>query len=224
MMFIIYGIIIATLFGVAISFLFKKQFGSKVFPISIISSILLGLLVSAIYLEIYKNSVTKDIEYWNNIVVAVEYYESYETYVSQTCTETYACGSHQENGQTVTDYCTRTYDCSYCDSYRERYYKVLNDGAKIEISRTEYNYLVKRFSAIPKFIELNRNIHYHGGCGKDGNKYIAYWDGKIESSINYVRQFSYENKVKNSNSVYKFEKIQEKDSDKIYKYPEINSG
>ena len=104
----------------------------------------------------------------------IEYYEPYETYVHATYTRSVPCGS---DGKGNTTYCTEIYDCSYCDDISASYYAVTQIGEKHPISSYNYERLVKKFKTTPYFVELNRNINYHSGCGKDGDSYFCDWNG-----------------------------------------------
>lgn len=167
-----------------------------------------------------KTALVSDKEYWGSMVVEARYYEAWETWVTATCsyTTTCCCDSKGENCQTETHY----YDCSYCD-HNSAQWKAYDDaGNSWSISQSYYNYLQKKWSSSPQFVELSRSIDYSGGCGKDGDMYSIKWDNKIESSESAVTTHSYTNRVQASHSSFKLEDISRKEAKKLglYDYPE----
>lgn len=193
------------------------------------------LLTSAacfIFVLVTKFSVEKallsDTEYQGGIIVEARYYESWETWVSKTCTERYACGTYTtgtgSNRTTHTKYCTRTYDCSYCDR-NSAYWEVYDNlGHHWYISEEEYRRLRAQWSATPEFVELNRSISYRHGCGKDGDMYRIRWNGDILKSESSTRAVSYENHVQVSKSNFDLRDVSAKEAKKygLFDYPKIN--
>ena len=57
------------------------------------------------------------------------------------------------------------------------------------------------------FVELNRHIDLHWGCGKDGDRYITNTDNIFEHIQQYTDIHNYENKVQASSSVFNFQKV-----------------
>lgn len=189
-----------------------------------ILEIFLPTLIVAISILIFKYfstmGKTQDIEYWGSLIVKVEYYEYWETWVEETCVETYSCNCDKDGCQT----CTRIVDCSYCDKNREKYIAYDNIGNSWGISEKKYKELIKKWKATPKFVELNRNIDYNiWGCGEDGDMYYIEWNKDILTSEPSVTKHSYENKVQATNSAYSYEKISKKQAKQIglYDYPEL---
>ncbi len=88
---------------------------------------LIPIAVSLIFIFTYKlisqSVATSDIEYRGAVIPEARYYEYWETWETKTCTEEYACGT---NSKGETQYCTRTYDCSYCD-YNDAYWQVVDE-------------------------------------------------------------------------------------------------
>lgn len=159
----------------------------------------------------------KDVEYNGYTIVEAKYYEPYELWVVKTCsyTTTHSCGKNCT--YTVVHY----YDCSYCDYTPARWITIDNYGHTFDISEQKYKQLIKKWSAIPQFNELNRNILFHGSCGKDGDMYSIKWDNKIESSECSVLEVPFENIVKVSHSAFQFSQITDEQADslKLYHYP-----
>jgi hypothetical protein len=176
-----------------------------------------------------KSYTLHDVEYNGYIITEAKYYESWETWVSKTCSERYACGTYTtgsgKNKTTHTKYCTRYYDCSYCDYNSERYVMIDTKGNEISISAEKYYSLMKQWKAKPKFVELNRDIDYRGNCGKDGDMYSIEWnkDPLTSETTTYTKSFS--NILKSNHSAFNFPTIEEDEAKKIglYDYPKIQN-
>lgn len=195
--------------------------------------LILPTAASFIFILITKFSVEHallvDTEYQGSIIVEARYYEYWETWVKKTCTEQYACGTYTtgtgSNRTTHTRYCTRTYDCSYCDR-NQPYWKVYdNQGNSWYITEKEYLRLMKQWKATPEFVELNRSINYHGSCGKDGDMYRIRWNGEILTSESSTWTQQYKNHVQISRSHFDLREISEDDAKKfgLYDYPDISN-
>jgi len=158
---------------------------------------------------------TSDTEYWSSLVQKAEYYEAYTTWVSKTCSRTVKVGK-----TTTTVY----YDCSYCDENGPEWAVVNDLGERFYISKEFYENLRLRWKSNPQFVELDRDINYHGTCGVDGDKYEVYWDKKPHTSEQTVSSRSYENRIQAAHSAFDFPEVTEEDvkSYKLYEYPEIN--
>lgn len=193
---------------------------------------LLPMFASFIFILITKFAVEKsllnDTEYRGGLIVEARYYEYWETWVRKTCSEQYACGTYTtgtgNNKTTHTKYCTRYYDCSYCNR-NDAYWRVYDDqGHSWSISEKEYLRLMKQWNVTPEFVELNRNIRYRGGCGKDGDMYRIRWNGDILTSETSSWTASYDNHVQVSKSHFDLRDISKKDAKKhgLYEYPDLN--
>jgi len=176
------------------------------------------------FIGIFKAIVEKvqvtDTEYHGALIVSARYYEPYETWVKRTCSYTTCTGSGKTRVCT-----THYYDCSYCD-YNGPEWEVTNSlGQKWGVSEEYYNYLKKKWSATPYFVELNRDINYHGGCGKDGDAYEIQWDKKPLTSESTTTENSYENRVQAAHTAFDFPEITEADKKryKLFDYPPVNS-
>lgn len=161
-----------------------------------------------------------DTEYFTNTCVKVEYIEYWETWVDKTCSRTYSCNcSTDSKGNRSCQTCTEYYDCSYCDHNPARYYAYDEKGHKQSIPESEYRRISKKFGT-ERFVELNRDIDYHGGCGEDGDAYVAEWDGDQEKYEPYCTAHNYVNKVRLSNS-YSFEELTPEQKKRVKQYPDI---
>lgn len=169
-----------------------------------------------------ERAITNDTQYMGGIIVEARYYEYWESWVEQTCsyTTTCCCDSKGENCQTETHY----YDCSYC-SHHNPYWEVYDDqGHSWYISESEYNRLKKEWGATPQFNELDRNIHYDGGCGQDGNMYSIRWDGNPLTSETSTWTGDYVNKTQASKSNFNLKNINKKEAKRLglYNYPTLD--
>jgi hypothetical protein len=172
-----------------------------------------------LFILIFKFSVEKiqvdDTEYHGATVVEARYYEYWETWVKRTCYRSVKCGK-----STI----SVPYDCSYCDHNPARWTVVNSLGEEFSVSEKYYNYLMGLWKATPRFVELNRNINYHYGCGKDGDMYKILWDKNPLTAKSTTATHSYENRVQAAHSAFDFVKVTEEDikNYKLYEYPEVD--
>jgi hypothetical protein len=196
---------IVTITILAIWFREKTTFVEYI--IVLIPSVLLVISLNYIFIEIN----TSDKEFIGHIVKNIRYYEPWNEYVKRTCSHTYKVGKT-----------TRTiyYDCSYIRYHSERWVKISSDGESYDISKDEYNKLLKKFGTKRYFVELNRNYHTI-----DGNMYVTDFDGNILKTEGVTETNIYENKIQASHSIFKLEDISENEARKLglYEYPDINS-
>lgn len=175
--------------------------------------VLAGFLTILISYFTMKEVTLRDIEYNGDLIVSANYFESYESWVSKTCSYRVSCGKN----------CWRTvyYDCSYCNFTPESFEVVTRTGKKAGVSRTRYEYLLKKWNAEPQFFELGRSINFRGSCGKDGDAYNIAWDGQVLTSEAFVWEVPFANPVKASHSAFKFEDITKDQADTLglYHYP-----
>ena len=196
----------------------------KWFPSTLVWwEILLPLATCIVFIAIFKliaeSSDTSDTEYWGGTVQSAQYYESWETWVQETCSYTTCTGSGKD------EVCvTHHYDCSYCDDNGPEY-TVTNDiGETYYITESLYKQLKARWKAVPQFVELGRRIDYDGGCGKDGDMYRVDWDKIPLTSENTVSKHSYKNKIQAAHSAFDFPTVTEEDKKlyKLFDYPKVN--
>jgi hypothetical protein len=186
----------------------------------IIIPVALSALTILISQAIMKNKNMEDVEYNGYLIVKAEYYEYWETWVTRECSYTTTnCDSKGENCTTTTHY----YDCSYCDENSKHYVAYLSNGSTIGITQQYYEYLIKRWSATPTFVELNRDIDRRRSCGKDGDMYYIEWDGKVETSEAYVKEVSFTNRLKINHSAFDYPYMSDKEADSLglYRYPKF---
>ena len=185
--------------------------------------VIIPIGVCFVFTLIFKFTVEKvqttDTEYWSALGQKAEYYEYWSTWVDKTCSRTVCTGSG--SNRTCTTY---YYDCSYCDENGPRYYLINDIGEKFSISKNKYEELVGRWEAKPKFIELNRDIETHLGCGEDGDKYEISWNGNPLTSEPTVSGHYYENRIQAAHSSFDFVEVTEQDVKdySLFGYPRID--
>jgi hypothetical protein len=218
MTFILVSWLIATIFIVIAVTFFRKNFVWWEYAVLAIAP----LLLSGIIYSIDTSFRQSDLEFFSNQTVKVEYYEYWETYVHKTCTRSYDCNcSTDSKGHKSCSTCHETYDCSYCDHNPARYIAYNESGKSKAISESEYKRIAKKFGT-ERFVELNRNINKWGSCGKDGDMYVAEWNGDQEKFEIFATEHTYENKIRLSDS-YGFRKLTKQEKSLIHEYPPVNS-
>jgi hypothetical protein len=92
------------------------------------------------------------------------------------------------------------------------------------VSQTFYENLRRRWKANPQFVELDRDIDYHGNCGVDGDRYDILWDKNPHTAEQTVSSRSYENRIQAAHSAFDFPDVSENDvkTYKLFEYPEID--
>lgn len=176
-------------------------------------------IVCFIFILIFKFTVEKiqvsDTEYRGSTIVEARYYESWETWVKRTCYRTIKVGKSTT---------TVPYDCSYCDHNPARWTVVNSLGKEYSINEKYYNYLIKIWKATPSFVELNRRIVHHFGCGKDGDMYRIVWNKDPLSAKSTTSSNSYENRVQAAHSAFDFLDVTEEDKKRyrLFDYPEVD--
>ena len=173
---------------------------------------LIAILIS------YKVSVgfqMKDTEYWNSYLTRASHYESWETWVNETCSREVCTGSG-DNQTCNTEY----YDCSHCDRNGEYWVAHDNIGKQHRITSTHFNDLCKTWSN-RTFRDMHRSINHGGMCGKDGDAYDTKFPGDFNLLQPVCVQHKYENRVQCSKSVFNFEPVDSADSATygLYRYP-----
>jgi hypothetical protein len=186
--------------------------------------LVLPLGVCMLFILIFKFTVetaqTTDTEYHGGILVSARYYEYYETWVSKMCSYDCNCTTDKD-GHTSCQTCWK--DCSYCDPTSARWVATNSIGETFSISEEYYKYLRKRWSSPEKFVELNRNINFHGDCGKDGDAYDIFWDKDPMTAVSTTTEHNYENKVQATHSAFDFVKVTKEDVQtySLFKYPKV---
>jgi len=183
-------------------------------------------------------SVSADfVEYWGDEVVSVWEEEPYNEWISQTCSEQYACGTDSKGNTT---YCTRYYDCSYQNDEGPRWYAKTKLGETISISEKKYDKWNVQFGGnriktktITNYAPRDR-CSYSSGSKFQGKRVGQYsyvwktvWNGDYKTQVPVTTEHTYENRIKASDySVFNYIAVSEETADslKLFKYPEFKSN
>jgi len=171
-------------------------------------------------------------EYWGDEVAYVVEEEPWNEWVSQTCSESYPCGTDSKGNTT---YCTRTYDCSYQDDVGPKWYVMTKLGIYIGISENKYEKLKKQFGGNRVKTKTRRNYSKNDRCvSSSGTKFqgqrvgnMSYvwrvnWDKMYDTQEPIVTIHTYENRIKSSDyTVFNFIEVTDEKADslKLFKYP-----
>lgn len=204
---------------IVMSILFWILFQKKITVFELFLPITISAIAVVASYYTMKSVTLSDQEYNGYTVVSARYFESYETWVKKTCSNTICSGT----GKTRT--CTTYYyDCSYCDYNPEHWEMYDTKGNSISIDKAYYNYLKSKWKSKQQFVELNRDIDYHGGCGKDGDAYDIKWNGRAISAELTTYEKSFTNILKSNHSAFNYPVIEDEEAIKIglYTYPTID--
>jgi hypothetical protein len=179
------------------------------------------LLFIVIFKAIVEKIETSDTEYHGSLIVSAKYYEPYTTWIVEECSRQVACGTDSK-GNTI--YRTEYYDCSHCDEHGPEWIMTNSLGETWNIDFAQYEYLRKRWSTKPEFIELNRDINYHGGCGQDGDAYEIRWNKLPMSAESTTTEHTYKNRIKAAHTAFDYPEISDKDKKqyKLFDYPKVD--
>jgi hypothetical protein len=174
--------------------------------------LLLPLIAIVIAKQASIHSQTTDTEIRNFYITRAEYYEPWDEYIHRTCTESYACGSDSKGN---TQYCTRTYDCSYVDYHSAQWIIYDNTGNGRGISASMFAWLCNEYGN-KTFKDMHRGYH-----SIDGDMYYTTFNGKFEKLVPLTEQFTYENRIQCSKSVFNFKEVDTSDIKRygLFKYP-----
>ncbi len=206
---IIYG---ALIIPFIIAIILYKYFNRSIVWWEIFIPIVFSLLFTFIMKFTIERVQVSSKEYWGSLIDRVEYYESWNEYIHQTCTRSCCCDG---NGQNCG---TESYDCSYV-AYHPAYWQIVTtNGEVVTISESEYDKIKHKFNN-EQFVELDRNYHT-----QDGDKYFSRWLADSASAIPVTTIHHYENRVKAADqSVFHFQKVGLADVKKyaLKEYPKI---
>lgn len=202
---------------VALTLFFYFNFKKQIVWWELFLSTAASLLVIVSVYEISIHSKESDVQYKGDLIVRAEYYESWETWVTQECHKT-VCDEEDKNGHCTSSH-TEYYDCSYCDYNREYYVAYLTDGSSVSISSKKFYELKARWGGTWEFHDQDRDIDFRGTCGKDGDMYSIKWNGDPKTSEPYTWIASYENRVQAAQSTFNYRELSDKRY--LYEYPEV---
>jgi len=169
-----------------------------------------SLLTGACFKWVATANLTKDYEYWGTRFERVEYYEDWDEWIEQTCSETCCCDAEGNNCQTT------YYDCSYREYHSEYWVKVDHLGNRYNISEAEYIRL-KRKMGNSSFKDMHRDYYTD-----DGDMYYTTWNRKMEDYECISTVHTYENKTQAVKNVFNFPEVDSIDVSeyKLFEYPE----
>ncbi len=189
---VLIGSIMITAVTTAILFLFFK---SKVVWWEIALLLAVSLIVGASFKWIATANMTKDYEYWGTRLDRVEYYEDWDEWIEETCSEECCCDA--EGNGCVTTY----YDCSYREYHSAYWRKVEHLGNSHSITEQEYNRLRIKMGNT-NFKDMHRD-YYHD----DGDMYYTKWNGQEKDYECITTKHTYENKTQAVKNVFNFEEV-----------------
>ena len=165
-----------------------------------------SLLVGAAMIWAFERVESSDTEYLGSYVTKIRYYEPWNE--QEEHTETYT----DDKGESH----TRTYYTTVNHSERWSYYD--HSGKERNCTSQEFSAMKDRLQAQSVFVDMHR--HYYT---RDGDAYEYRWNGQPATLYSVTREHEYENKVKASRSVFKFEYISEKEARRLglHEYPQI---
>ena len=174
------------------------------------------LIVVLIFKYAGISSLTHDKEYLGYHIIKINYYEPWNEWITMTCTRSVPCGTDKDGN---TQWCTETYDCSYCQHHSEEWSVILNSSKEKNISQTYYNYLKQKFGTKSYFVDMNRDYYT-----EDGDCYSNDWNGSEVSYEDYIIDRSYENRVQASASIFNFPNVDTSEFRKysLYDYPKFS--
>jgi hypothetical protein len=177
----------------------------------IIPSALLILIMNTIMIH----SLTTDTQYLGAYIPKVYNYKAWDEKVS--CRHPIYCS------RSCGKNCTTTYVCGHVhafdvDYHPEYWTKEDNYGREYIISKYEYTKLSKQFENKENFIDMHRDYY-----SIDGDALCVHWNNKPETADAVTLTDTYENKIKASHSIFKFEEVSDKSKLAwgLYDYPEI---
>ena len=173
----------------------------------ILCAISIGLSASGAALS--ESSQTRANEFLGGWVKSAEYYEPWNEWIDKTCYHHVCTGSGKD--ETCTDY---PYDCSYCSEHAESYDYETSVGSGFLDGEDVWNTAQYKFGK--HFVNLFRNSE----CSfpRNGNKWVAKWNGDSSSMIPYFIKHSYENRVQAAPTLFSFPVI-DPQKIKVFSYP-----
>lgn len=202
------GSLFVTILSSIVLFIFFRH---KVLWWEIIILLFISLLVGASFKWIATSHLSKDIEYWNTKFSRIEYYEKWDEWIQDTCSET-TCDD--DNNCTTT-----TYDCSYKRTHYPRYTKIDHLGREYSSNKEEYLRLKSKMDN-SHFVDMNRDYYR-----TDGNMYYTTYSGRIEDFECIVSKSRYINKPQTVPNIFQYIKVDDYDIKEygLFDYPNINS-
>lgn len=226
---IVFGALIVVIIVTAI-FYFKNPKEYKWWEFGVPLLITLGMIFGAKALTDHMGVMFT--EYWGETITAVVEEEPWNEWISQTCTETYPCGTDSDGN---TQYCTRTYDCSYQADYGPEWYAITDLGNKYSMTEKYHDELVALFGTGKKVIKTRKNHSARSRCassngtkfqgqsvGRTSNVLRTAWPKNETTRKGVFTKHRYENRIKASDlSVFNIPVVTEVEADSmgLFEYP-----
>lgn len=181
---------------------FRKQTTWWEHAVLIVPSLVVGVAM----IWAFERVESSDTEYLGSYVTKIRYYEPWNE--QEEHTETYT----DDKGESH----TRTYYTTVNHPKRWTYYD--HSGRERKCSNEDFSAMKRHLSVASVFVDMHR--HYYT---RDGDAYEYRWNGQPTTLYSVTREHEYENKVKASRSVFKFEDISEKEARRLglHDYPKI---
>lgn len=175
----------------------------------ILGSFLMILLFNSIFIS-YREYVS---EYWGEYITSIHHSEHWNEWISQTCEN---CTTDSKGNTSCT-----SYDCSYCEDHPEYWEMTDNEGNTYSISKSYYDYISNKFGTPQVF-----RADHHPAYTIDGNSYLCYFGGERKRAEIVSTHHMYKNKVRVSNSLYKYTKPDSSIIKKygLYPYPKMDKN
>jgi hypothetical protein len=191
-MIIIFSLLFPILAIIVLNILHKKMLWWEIL------GLFLTVIISIVLTKFIDESLqTNDVEYIQDYVVRVEYYEDWDEWIQKKCYKENCTGTGNDR-KCHTEY----YDCSYVDYHDEYWVIKTASGKEYNITKDIWLKLKTQFDATPIFVDMHRDYYYD-----DGDMYYYVWDGNIESVEYFVSEHVYENRVQASHNVVNFKEV-----------------
>lgn len=168
---------------------------------------LIPVVVSVILITICKFSIsaiqTMDTEYWGGWAVRAEYDEAW----TEQCT------------RTVTDSEGHTHTETYYVYHPAEWHLVDSNQVTVSIDKKHFDEFCRKFGN-KKF----QSVFRMNQVGFGGNRYVTTWNGNEEVFVPVTTKHRYENRVRVSPSLFKFDKVSKEDlkTYELFDYPKIS--
>lgn len=165
-------------------------------------------------------SQTSDTEIWNSYLTKATYYEDWDEWIHKTCYHT--CYEECRDSEGHTYQCNphdcNPYDCSYREYHPEYWEAFDNLGNSFYVDKIRFERLCATW-ANKSFQDMNRRYYTD-----DGDAYNTVFTGELKDVIPRTIQFTYENRVKCSRSLFNFEDVDSADIKDygLYDYPKVS--
>jgi hypothetical protein len=152
-----------------------------------------------------EKTICRDKEYWTGYMVSCSYEEPWNEYIRKTCSRTVGSGKNQT---------TVHYDCSYVKEHPAKWYAEDNNGIVYGVSPDTFAAVSDRWKS-RRFVDMHRKFH-----SRDGDKYMATWDGDARTVEVMTSIHAYENRVQASHTIMNYLDVDPKKYG-LHDYPEI---